>query len=433
MVFSFIAMHLPFSRKDRSAFTLIELLVVIAIIAILAVVVILTLNPAELLRQSRDSNRLSDFSTISDAINIYNTNLAGAVGYSLGNASDANISVYDPGATSTVGDQCQNLGMPALPSAYTYNCSPSSSVSAVTNTGWIPINFTAMSGGAPFGVLPVDPINQTSSNLYYSYVTNGSTYEISATPESQKYSKTGESDGSGDPTLIEAGSGISALPDLGRGLAGYWPLNEGTGSTTIDWSGNGDPGTWSGTQSGASGYYSAGHIWSSAGTFDGTDDKISVPDAPALDFSNDFTVFLWFRTSTTTYSTGGAMLSKRGGGSTTVGYQIQTSLTNGSPSVLVGDATGYSGPSLSAAYNVFDMNWHNVILERAGSNILIYLDGALIYSGVTTHTGSVASTATLYIGSYGNGTYFPGTISDVRLYDYALPATVIQEMYNAEK
>jgi len=82
---------------------------------------------------------------------------------------------------------------------------------------------------------------------------------------------------------------------------------------------------------------------------------------------------------------------------------------------------------------VFDMNWHNVILERAGSNILIYLDGALIYSGVTTHTGSVASTGTLYIGSYGNGTYFPGTISDVRLYDYALPATVIQEMYNAEK
>ena len=38
--------------KRSSGFTLIELLVVIAIIAILAVVVVLTLNPAELLRQS---------------------------------------------------------------------------------------------------------------------------------------------------------------------------------------------------------------------------------------------------------------------------------------------------------------------------------------------------------------------------------------------
>ena len=41
----------------RSGFTLIELLVVIAIIAILAVVVILTLNPAQLLAQARDSTR----------------------------------------------------------------------------------------------------------------------------------------------------------------------------------------------------------------------------------------------------------------------------------------------------------------------------------------------------------------------------------------
>jgi prepilin-type N-terminal cleavage/methylation domain-containing protein len=42
--------------SDHLGFTLIELLVVIAILAIIAVVVILTLNPAELLRQSRDAN-----------------------------------------------------------------------------------------------------------------------------------------------------------------------------------------------------------------------------------------------------------------------------------------------------------------------------------------------------------------------------------------
>jgi prepilin-type N-terminal cleavage/methylation domain-containing protein len=54
--------------SSRKAFTLIELLVVIAIIAILAVVVVLTLNPAEILKQSRDSNRVSDMDTLTHAL-----------------------------------------------------------------------------------------------------------------------------------------------------------------------------------------------------------------------------------------------------------------------------------------------------------------------------------------------------------------------------
>ncbi len=55
--------------RTREGFTLIELLVVIAIIAILSVVVVLTINPAEMLRQSRDSQRVSDLNTLRSAIN----------------------------------------------------------------------------------------------------------------------------------------------------------------------------------------------------------------------------------------------------------------------------------------------------------------------------------------------------------------------------
>src|SRR5271156_6624921 len=61
------------NRKNKKGFTLIELLVVIAIIAILSVVVILTLNPAELLRQSRDSDRISDLCTLRTALALYLT------------------------------------------------------------------------------------------------------------------------------------------------------------------------------------------------------------------------------------------------------------------------------------------------------------------------------------------------------------------------
>jgi prepilin-type N-terminal cleavage/methylation domain-containing protein len=64
--------------SSRRGFTLIELLVVIAIIAVLAIVVVLTLNPAQLLKQSRDSGRLSDMNTITSALNIYNEDQGGA-------------------------------------------------------------------------------------------------------------------------------------------------------------------------------------------------------------------------------------------------------------------------------------------------------------------------------------------------------------------
>ena len=55
-------------QTNNKGFTLIELLVVIAIIGVLAAVVLLAINPAEILKKSRDSTRLSDLSTLRKAI-----------------------------------------------------------------------------------------------------------------------------------------------------------------------------------------------------------------------------------------------------------------------------------------------------------------------------------------------------------------------------
>ena len=61
----------PSKIRFLTGFTLIELLVVIAILAILAVAVVLVLNPAEFVRQSRDSARLQDLSTLNKALVLY--------------------------------------------------------------------------------------------------------------------------------------------------------------------------------------------------------------------------------------------------------------------------------------------------------------------------------------------------------------------------
>src|SRR5277367_382048 len=112
---------MPKSFLRHSAFTLIELLVVIAIIAILSVVVILTLNPSQLLQQSRDSNRLSDLSITNTALGVY----AAQGGSSLGSSALVYLSIPDPSATTTAGDACQGLGLPSAPSGTAYFCAAS--------------------------------------------------------------------------------------------------------------------------------------------------------------------------------------------------------------------------------------------------------------------------------------------------------------------
>src|ERR1022692_3969030 len=189
----------PSYHSDKSkGFTLIELLVVIAIIAILSVVVILTLNPVELLRQSRDSSRVSDMATLSSALGIY----AEDVGGSMGSPNVVYVSIPEPLATSTAGDQCLGLGLLTLPSLYSYHCAASSTYRNVNGTGWIPLNLTSISSGAPVGSLPIDPFNTSSSRFYYTYTTDGTQYEVTSAMESSKYKLGGSNDvisGDGGP------------------------------------------------------------------------------------------------------------------------------------------------------------------------------------------------------------------------------------------
>lgn len=64
--------------KKLKGFTLIELLIVIAIIGILAALVLVALDPAEKLRQARDSGRESDIGSIATAMESYYTSAATA-------------------------------------------------------------------------------------------------------------------------------------------------------------------------------------------------------------------------------------------------------------------------------------------------------------------------------------------------------------------
>ncbi len=173
---------LPRTITSKRGFTLIELLIVIAILAILMVTVIITLNPSELLKQSRDTNRLSDMNTLDNALRI-----ASLDSLPMGSSSIVYVSLPDPQATSSAGTNCQGLNLPALLPSYTYHCPASSTYRNTNGQGWLPINFTQVSQGSPLPQLPIDPMNISSSQRYYSYITNGTQYTLTANPESNKF------------------------------------------------------------------------------------------------------------------------------------------------------------------------------------------------------------------------------------------------------
>jgi len=188
-------------KSLQKGFTLIELLVVIAILAILAVAVILTLNPAQMLKQARDSQRISDLSTLKSAIALY---LADVSSPSMGVSTNCYVSFSGSSATACTGRM----------TVTTVVTTTAANAGSSTGNGWIPINFASITYGTPIGAEPVDPIN--NATYFYSYATNGSAsfqFEINADMESTRYASGGGSDvegtdGGSSSTIYEVGTNL---------------------------------------------------------------------------------------------------------------------------------------------------------------------------------------------------------------------------------
>jgi type IV pilus assembly protein PilA len=200
------------NSKNRSGFTLIELLVVIAIIAILSVVVILTLNPAELLRQARDSNRVSDMATLKSALSLFEADVTTSSVSALG----AYGTLYaNSGATGVSSTYITSGGLPVGSWGYatTSVTTVATSTSRLVNgTGWILANLSAISSGAPIGALPVDPVNNAS--FTYTFEASSTVFKLATKMESAKYGYLGggdvvSTDGGNSTTTYEQGTNLS--------------------------------------------------------------------------------------------------------------------------------------------------------------------------------------------------------------------------------
>ncbi len=172
-----------------------ELLIVIGILAILATVVVLVLNPAQMLAQARDSQRVSDLGSLKSAIGFYLTT-----------ADSPTVGITRQSTSSTT---C------GLGGACTVVTS-----TAVSGAGWVGINLNNTSGGSPLAALPTDPTNSATYQYAYAGENTNKTFELNGRLESTKYRDLMESDGgdkntcSGDHTDATCYYEVGTSPGL---------------------------------------------------------------------------------------------------------------------------------------------------------------------------------------------------------------------------
>jgi len=188
--------------KLKKGFTLIELLIVIGILAVLATVTVLVLNPAELFRQARDSQRLADLGAVRGALGLYVTTVS---------SPDIESGTFACGSDwgASVAGASTTYAVATRPTANLKNAG----VFSTSGAGWVPVDFSTMPGGSPLSVLPRDPRNSAADSLYYTYACDSSqpTFVLKTNMESSRYATGGSddvesTDGGVDNAWYEAGT-----------------------------------------------------------------------------------------------------------------------------------------------------------------------------------------------------------------------------------
>ncbi len=227
-----------FAKKSQTrsdaGFTLLELLIVISIIAILSVMLIIVINPAETLKKSRDSQRISDLNTLKTALGIYTVSTStphlggNMTDTACKNAAGAYIatsrifySFPSDGKGVAITDATLDGGAASVPAAGQVL---TANMANTDSTGWIPVNFSTLTSGSPISGLPFDPVNTivgapanvAQSDLTYRYVcgVTGLTYELDARLESLEFTVTNDkqgTDGGNNSGLYEVGTNIQLM------------------------------------------------------------------------------------------------------------------------------------------------------------------------------------------------------------------------------
>jgi subtilisin family serine protease len=201
----------------------------------------------------------------------------------------------------------------------------------------------------------------------------------------------------------------------------HWKFDEGSGTTVYDSIGNNH-----GTIYGAA--WTAGQI-NGALSFDGQNDYVGVPDDASLDITGDITISAWVQLTKGGLEQG-IVTKCVGNGPTNNPFDFRT---DPSPEPLLtlvrAGATGHD--RVYSDKHISLNQWHHVLVRVENKVPDFYVDGIITGKWADTiftktPTGNAKP---VLIGARDDGLFFNGKIDQVRIYDRALSAKEIQELF----
>jgi hypothetical protein len=203
-----------------------------------------------------------------------------------------------------------------------------------------------------------------------------------------------------------------------NGLVGYWNLDEGSGTTAADSSGNGNNGTITGAT------WTTGKVGSGALSFDGSNYVKTTNTTFATD---TYAVFAWVKPAISTSS----VMSVWGiGGYNDYGNENALAIQSNTVKMC-----GYNcnGVLTSSGMTIPTDAWSFIGYSRSGSTVTFFVNGATVSKAIL-YPNVPSSGNPFQIGATANNRtvlgYWQGLIDEVRVYNRALSNQEILDVYN---
>ena len=223
---------------------------------------------------------------------------------------------------------------------------------------------------------------------------------------------------------------------LGRGLVGYWPFDEATGTSTADITSNENQATFKnmGDTPWTDGKYAGGLKFNGFG-------HVIIPNIQQY-LVDEGTISLWYNQSSST----GTVFSKDATGFVTGGHVNIRMKSNILESRLQSTTQSYTVKAPNSSGNSA-FQWHHAVLQFGEQGHVLYLDGVKVAhnpdytGGIGSSSGGVGNNEPIAIGASASvsntfstepaSEHFKGTIDDFRIYNRILAEDEIQELTTA--
>ncbi len=209
-------------------------------------------------------------------------------------------------------------------------------------------------------------------------------------------------------------------------IVGWWRLDEGSGTTISDSSGNGNNGTIVGKPTWIAGIQKTALEFHGLGAAGGGGDYINCGNSASLDITGPISIALWIRPDADDpegkLTTTAPMAKAMDGMSPSWSFQVRYGWGQGAPMPYMSFTFPPSGTTPRAWAHVGRKlerhEWCHIACSFDGTTLKCYLNGKQTNS--TAMGGTTSSPTPVLIGSDGWGCDWIGAIDDVRMYNHAL-------------